>query len=115
MPDKRGATPGWGTKAFPRDNKGLSVLASGRPADANTGALPLNADAAVLAGTLAEGQTTELTLAPGRTAYLVAVNGQITVNGVTAQARDGVAIADERSVTITAAKATEIVVVDVAA
>ena len=91
------------------------VLASGRPADANTGALPLNADAAVLAGTLAEGQTTELTLAPGRAAYLVAVNGSVTVNDVTAQARDGVAIADERSVTITAAKATEIVVVDVAA
>ena len=43
------------------------------------------------------------------------MNGSITVNGITAHARDGVAIADERSVTITATTATEIVVVDVAA
>src|SRR6202020_2596996 len=78
LPDRRGVAPGWGAKVFPRDNKGLSVLASGRPADANTDALPLNADAAVLAGTLAEGQTTELTLAPGRAASLVPVNGSVT-------------------------------------
>ena len=64
---------------------------------------------------MAEGQTTELTLAPGRAAYLVPVNGSVTVNGVTANARDGVAISDERSVTITATQATELVVVDVAA
>jgi hypothetical protein len=119
MPDQRGVAPGWGTKAFPKgtlaDNAGLSILASGRPADADSDALKLNADAAVLAGTLAEGQTAKLALAPGRAAYLVPVNGAVTVNGITAQARDGVAIADERSITITATKATEIVVVEVAA
>lgn len=114
MPDKRGVKPGWGTKTFPKDDKGLSVLASGRPGDAGSDALPLNADAAVLAGTLAAGQTTELALAPGRAAYLVPVNGSVTVNGITVQARDGVAIADERNVTITAAEAAELVVVDVA-
>ncbi len=115
LPDRRGVAPGWDTKTFPRDNKGLSILASGRPIDADSGALKLNADAAVLAGTLAEGQTAELTLAPGRSAYLVAVNGTVTVNGIEAQARDGVAISDERSVTIIAIRATEIVIVDVAA
>ena len=93
MPDKRGVAPGWGTREFPRGDHGLTVLA----------------------GTLAEGQTTELTIAPGRAAYLVPVNGAVTVNGVTAQARDGVAISDERTVTITATQATELVVVDVAA
>jgi hypothetical protein len=115
IPDKRGVAPGWGTKAFPRGDNGLSVLASGRPADAGSDALPLHADAAVLAGTLAEGQTAELTLAPGRAAYLVPVNGAVTVNGIAAQARDGVAISDEKTVTITATKATELVVVEVAA
>ena len=119
MPDKHGVAPGWGTRTFPKatlnGGSGLSVLASGRPSDAGSNALPLNADAAVLAGTLAKGQTTELALAPGRAAYLVAVNGAVTVNGVVAQARDGVAISDERSVTITAAQGTELVVVDVAA
>jgi redox-sensitive bicupin YhaK (pirin superfamily) len=115
LPDQRGVAPGWGTKTFPRGDNGLSVLASGRPADAGSGALPLYADAAVLAGTLAEGQTTELTLAPGRAAYLVPVTGTVTVNGVTAGPRDGVAITQETVVTITASQATELVVVDVAA
>jgi quercetin 2,3-dioxygenase len=115
MPDRRGVAPGWDTRSFPRDGNGLTVLASGRVDDAASDALKLNADAAVLAGTLAEGQATEFPLAPGRAAYLVPVNGAVTVNGVVAQARDGVAITDERLVTITATKATELVVVEVAA
>jgi len=118
MPDQRGVTPGWGTRRFPKGTiagDGLSVLASGRSMDATSDALPLNADAAVLAGALAEGQSTELVLAPGRAAYLVPVNGAVTVNAVVAQARDGVAIMNERSVTITATQATELVVVEVAA
>jgi quercetin 2,3-dioxygenase len=115
MPDRRGVAPGWDTRSFPRDGNGLTVLASGRADDAASDALKLNADAAVLAGTLAEGQATEFQLAPGRAAYLVPVNGAVTVNGVVAQARDGVAITDERLVTITATKATELVVVEVAA
>jgi hypothetical protein len=115
MPDHRGVAPGWDTRSFPRGDNGLSVLASGRPGDASTDALKLNADAAVLAGTLTEGQTTEFSLAPGRAAYLVPVNGAVTVNGVVAQARDGVAITGEHSVRITATKATELVVVEVAA
>ena len=118
MPDKRGVAPGWGMKSFPKEapdgEAGLSVLASGRPADAASDALKLNADAAVLAGTLAEGRTAELALAPGRAAYLVPVSGTVTVNGVTANARDGVAISNERSVTITATKAAQLVVVEVA-
>jgi redox-sensitive bicupin YhaK (pirin superfamily) len=115
LPDRRGVKPGWGTRQFPKTGQGLSVLASGRAADAGSEALTLNADAAVLAGTLEAGQTTELTLAPGRAAYLVPVNGSVTVNGVTANARDGIAIQDEASVTIVATEPTELVVVEVAA
>jgi hypothetical protein len=115
LPDRRGVKPGWGTKTFPKAGTGLSILASGRPADAESGALPLNADAAVLAGNLTEGQTTTLSVAPGRAAYLVAVDGTVTVNGVEANARDGVAITDEAVVTVIARQPTAVVVVDVAA
>src|ERR1700744_1991708 len=55
MPDKHGVAPGWGTKPFRPDNNALSALSSARAADAGPAALPLNADAAVLAGTLTEG------------------------------------------------------------
>lgn len=114
LPDRRGVEPGWGTRAFPRSGDGLSVLASGRPADAASDALKLHADAAVLAGTLAKNQTTELRLASGRAAYLVPVNGSVTVNGIRANARDGVAITQEPSVSVTAEEPTELVVVEVA-
>jgi quercetin 2,3-dioxygenase len=114
MPDRRGVKPGWATRGFPKA-EGLSVLASGRGQDAGGEALPLYADAAVLAGHLAKGQSTELTLDAGRVAYLVPVNGTVTVNGTIANARDGVAISDERTVTIVAQEATELVVVEVAA
>jgi quercetin 2,3-dioxygenase len=56
----------------------------------------------------------ELMIAQGRTAYLVPVNGSVTVNGVTAQARDGVAIQGEPTVTIVATEPTDVVVVEVA-
>jgi redox-sensitive bicupin YhaK (pirin superfamily) len=115
MPDRHGVAPGWGSRTFPRGDNGLSVLASGWPEDASSEALKLNADAAALAGTLAKGQSTEFSLAPGRAAYLVPVDGAVTVNGIAAQPRDGVAISDDRSVTITATAATELVVVEVAA
>lgn len=115
MPDRRGVEPGWGTRQFPKAGTGLSVLASGRPADAESGALPLNADAAVLAGNLTEGQSTTLSLARGRVAYLVPVDGTVTVNGIEARPRDGVAITDEQEVTVTAVQPTAIVVVEVAA
>jgi redox-sensitive bicupin YhaK (pirin superfamily) len=114
-PDRARAEPGWATRQFPRGNTGtLSVLAGGRPGDAEAGALPLNANAAVLAGTLKAGQTAEVKLAPGRRAYLVAATGSIDVNGVTAGTRDGVAIADETEIRITANADAEVVMVDVA-
>ena len=113
-PDQRGVKPGWSARAFPKAGNGLSVFASGRAEDAGAGALTLHADAAVLAGTLRRGETARLPLAKGRKLYLVPVTGTITVNGVTAHARDGVAIGDETEVTIVACEAAELVAVDVA-
>jgi len=114
QPDKHGATPGWATRQFPREG-GLSVLASGRAQDADSGALLLNADAALLAGTLSAGETARVTLAPGRGIYLVPATGSVEVNGVAVGARDGAAISGETELTITAKEASELVLVEVAA
>jgi redox-sensitive bicupin YhaK (pirin superfamily) len=116
LPDKHGAAPGWGTREFPKaGSDGLSVLASGREQDAGSGALPLNADAAVMAGTLRSGETVHLTLGAGRGAYLVPATGAVTVNGKAVNTRDGAAIKDERDVTIVATEDAELVLVEVAA
>ena len=117
MPDRRGVPPSWGAKKFPKEKReaGFEVLASGRPADAGSGALPINVDGAVMAVTLRKGQTLTQALAPGRAAYLVPARGAVVVNGVAATARDGLAIRDETDITITASEDAELVMVEVAA
>ena len=66
----------------------------------------------MLGATLAKGESAELTLDPARHAYLVATQGPIEVNGVRAEARDGVAITGVDKVTVTAIEEAEIVLVD---
>ena len=93
------------------DRSGKFVtLASGYAED--TDALKINAAARVLGATLAKGERTELALDPARHAYLVATQGPIEVNGVRAEARDGVAITGVDKVTVTALEEAEIVLVD---
>ncbi|WP_135465981.1 pirin family protein [Crenalkalicoccus roseus] len=117
LPDRRGARPAWGSRAFPEAAReaGFTVLAGGRPQDAGAGALPINADAAVMAATLRPGQTLRQPLGPGRAAYLVPARGAVTVNGLALGARDGAAIRDEAEIAITASEAVELVLVEVAA
>jgi redox-sensitive bicupin YhaK (pirin superfamily) len=114
LPDRAAVAPGWAAREFPRTD-GLSVLASGRTQDAGSGALPLNADAAIFAGKLAKGETATIALHPGRAAYLVPSKGSVTVNGVPVNTRDGAAIADEPELLIVASEDAELVVVEVAA
>ncbi len=114
LPDRAAAAPGWAAREFPRKD-GLSVLASGRKQDEGAGALQRHADAAIIAGTLAKGETAHIALRPGRAAYLVPAKGSVTVNGVPVNSRDGAAIADERDLAIVASEDAELVVVEVAA
>ena len=110
--DKPGAQPSWGAAQFPKaDRSGKFVtLASGFEDDAE--ALKINSAARVLGATLAKGETAELSLDPSRHAYLVATQGPIEVNGVRAEARDGVAITGVDKVSVTALEEAEIVLVD---
>jgi len=113
-PTARGGQPTWGSKPFPKaDRSGkLVTIASG---DANdTDALPIRADARVLATTLKAGETAEYEPERSRHLYLVPAAGSVEINGVRVNARDGVAIRDEARLTITALEDTELVLVDAA-
>ncbi|MGX6647232.1 pirin family protein [Maricaulaceae bacterium MS644] len=112
LPDERGGQPSWDAREFPktgRENE-LVVLASGRAGD--EGALPIRADARVLGATVTAGSEVTYTLEPGRHAYLGLAKGAVKVNGVALNARDGAAIKDEATLTITAGEDAEIVLVD---
>ena len=113
-PTQDGGQPCWGAKPFPKgDRSGKFVtLASGIKGDAD--ALPIRADARVVAATVKAGESVSYALGANRNGYLVPATGAIEVNGVRANARDGVAISDESNVTITALADSELVLVDAA-
>jgi redox-sensitive bicupin YhaK (pirin superfamily) len=114
MPNQLGLEPSWGTKPFPKGDRAgnFVVLASGYEAD--TDALKIRTDARVVAATLQAGQSAEYVIGATRKAYLVSATGNIEVNGVKAQPRDGVAISDVEVIRVSAIEDAEIVLVDVA-
>ncbi|MBN8728254.1 MAG: pirin family protein [Xanthomonadales bacterium] len=112
IPDARGGTPSWGTRPFPRGERSgrLVTLASGHDGDGE--ALPIRADARVLAATLAAGEEVRHALGPGRHAYLAPARGTVEVNGSRIGTRDGAAIRDEAELRIRAVEDAEVVLVD---
>jgi redox-sensitive bicupin YhaK (pirin superfamily) len=113
-PVARGGQPTWGSKPFPKaDRSGkLVTIASGIEGD--TDALPIRADARVLATTLKAGESAEYAPQKSRHLYLVPAAGAVEINGVRVNARDGVAIRDEERLKITALEDSEFVLVDAA-
>jgi redox-sensitive bicupin YhaK (pirin superfamily) len=97
-----------------RERNTLSVLASGLSQDRAIDALPLRADARLLAGILEAGRSLTHELAAGRDMYLVPSAGQILVNGMQVDEGDGVAVSKETRIEITALRDTELVVVELA-
>ena len=112
LPDRQGGNPGWGQRAFPRGARAgrWEVVASGDPETDD--ALPIRANAKVLAATLPVGQAIDYALDPSRHVYLVAPVGRIRINGVEAQPRDGIAITGESGFTVEAIDDAELVMVD---
>lgn len=112
MPDQHGHAPSWGTRSFPKGERAgqFVVLASGQAEDSE--ALPIHAKARVLAATLPAGKSLEFNLGAGHKAYLVPASGAIEVNGVRANTRDGVAVAEEDQLLISAVEDSEIVLVE---
>jgi len=114
IPTESAGKPSWGAKPFPKtDRSGKFVtLASGIPGDAD--ALPIRTNARVLGATLKAGETAEYAIGADRRAYLVPAAGAVRIEDVTAKARDGVAIANVDTFSITALEDSEIVLVDAA-
>ncbi len=113
-PDQRGGRPAWGAKPFPKkDRSGQFVaLASGIAGDDD--ALPIRTNARVLGATLKAGETAEYRFDGDRCGYLVPATGQVEVNGVELNARDGAAIRNEAMIRVTAREDAELVLVDAA-
>jgi redox-sensitive bicupin YhaK (pirin superfamily) len=114
QPTAGGGQPTWGSKPFPKaDRSGkLVTIASGMAGDEN--ALPIRANARVLATTLNAGDGAEYETGRARNLYLVPAAGAVEINGVRINARDGAAIHGEDKLSIKALEDSEVVLVDAA-
>lgn len=118
IPTRSGDEPSWGTKPFPKGERGgqFVALASGYGEDKD--ALHIRTEARVLGATLKAGESADYELDEARFAYLVPAIGAVEVGDgtdvVRANARDGVAISKARRVRVTALEDSELVLVDAA-
>ena len=114
-PRRAGGRPEYATRRFPsRERNAFSVLSTGLEEDAGTDALPLRADARLVAGVLEAGRSLSWKLATGRSAYLVPASGKVLVNGVEVEEGDGVAVTDEARIELIALRDAEVVAVELA-
>ena len=112
LPTSTGKAPGWGAQPFPKAGRSgkFVALASGFADD--EGALPIRTDARVLGATLKAGESIEYALGRERFGYLVPAKGKVRIDGVAVNARDGAALAELESFTVTAEEDAELVLVD---
>jgi len=113
VPDRRGITPGYEQKHFPPEQREgrLRLIAS---PDAAEGSLRIHQDARVYTTLLGKGQSVTQALAPGRHAWVQVARGQVRIGDAVLSAGDGAALSDERSVTLTADEASEVLLFDLA-
>ena len=112
QPNIAGGDPSWGAKPFPRGERAgqFITLASGLEGD--TDVLPIRTNGRVVAATLKAGETAQYQLGTDHYGYLVPATGQVDVNGVRLNTRDGAAIRDVETLTVTALEDAELVLVD---
>jgi len=113
LPAERGIKPGYEQKTFDKADKNGRLLLVASP-DGRDGSVTIHTDAALYAGIFEAGQASELSIAPGRHAWVHVVRGNIRVNGSDLKAGDGAAISDEAAVRVEGVNQGEVLVFDLA-
>jgi redox-sensitive bicupin YhaK (pirin superfamily) len=112
-PNKINVEPRWERKQFPKekvDNK-LALLASGMPEHQGLEVAFIHADAAIYGGNLKKGATVHHKIK--HQAYILASEGEFTINGKQMNRGDGAEITNLDVVTVKAKKGAEILIIDV--
>jgi redox-sensitive bicupin YhaK (pirin superfamily) len=113
-PNVRGIAPSYEQKTFNKAEKTgrLRLVAS---SDGAQGSVTIHADAALYAGLLDADQRAQVSIAPGRKAYVHLVRGALKVNGQALQTGDAAVMADETQIELSDAQDAEVLVFDLAA
>jgi hypothetical protein len=100
LPDRTGHTPRYEQRAFPRETK-LNRLALVVSPDGAEDSVEIHQDARLYATILERDRTAELTLKPGRHAWVQVARGAIEVDGTRLEEGDGAAISHATAVRLT--------------
>jgi quercetin 2,3-dioxygenase len=113
LPERKGIEPSYEQKRFPDEDRHnqLRLVAS---RDAENGSLLIHQDARIYLSKLDAGKEVGHELLTGRHAWLQVLRGTISLNGVDLGTSDGVAVSDEKSLTIQATTDAEIMLFDLA-
>jgi redox-sensitive bicupin YhaK (pirin superfamily) len=113
LPSRPGLPPSYEQKAFPDAEKRgrLRLVAS---EDGRNGSVTIHSSAALYAGLFDGPETAELSLAPGRHAWVQVARGSLRVNGQALAAGDGAALSEEGLVRLDGGDAAEVLVFDLA-
>ena len=111
MPDRRGLEPGVEQRAYTVDDRTDTLLKviSGDGGDA----VLVHQDAHIFVSRLGAGASANHELSGGRGAYLYVIEGDVTVNGERMETGSAAQVRDESSITLEAARPSELIMVDV--
>ena len=112
LPERQGLAPRYEQKAFGADRRSVLRLVAAR--DGRDGAVTLGQDVDLYSTVLDD--SAAVTHAPrnGRQVWIQVADGTIALNGELLRAGDGAAVVDERSLTIAATPAAEVLLFDMA-
>ncbi|MTH48757.1 pirin family protein [Intestinirhabdus alba] len=108
VPQETGITPRYEQRRFDAAQGKQLVLSP----DARDGSLKVNQDMTLWRWALAKGERPEHPVAAGRQVWIQVVKGEVTVNGVKAHVSDGLAIRDERTLSVRADADSEVLLFD---
>ena len=113
VPDTRGLKPAYGQLAFDRDAaaRGFVLLAS---KDGRDGSLQVHQDVELRVALLAKDDKRELTLRPGRRAWVHVARGSVKLNGASLTEGDGAAVTAETALSLVGVAPAEVLVFDLA-
>ena len=113
-PNVRGIAPSYEQKTFNQAEKTGRLRLVASP-DGAQGSVTIHADAALYAGLLDADHRAQVSIAPGRKAYVHLVRGALKVNGQALRTGDAAVMADETQIELSDAQGAEVLVFDLAA
>jgi len=113
VPDRPGLPPRYDQRTFDPAELAGKLRRVVSP-DGDDGAIVIHQDASMHAARLGAADVVEHALAPGRRAWLQVARGAVTANGARLGPGDGAAVTGERTITVRANEAAEILLFDLA-